>query len=329
MPTQTPHARQSAALHQFVTAATLAASLMLGACAQGGLGENSLLSAKNDPPDATTADASGTPPDSRSELEKAVEYWGKAYAKNPRDLNAAVSYARNLKAMNQKGQALNVLQQASMFHPTDRKLASEYGRLALETDQIQMAQSLLEVADDPANPDWRVISARGTVLAKQGKYSEAIPFYERAQTLSAGQPSVLNNLALAYTMSGDAPKAETILREANGKQDADPKVRQNLALVLGLQGKYDEGKRVAAQDIAPEAAAQNADLVRRIVKLDPKSSPVPAATVQTASAKSKSAAPVQPVLKGPTTEQMAATWDSQVATAIDGSPTPTLRPTTR
>ena len=31
----------------------------------------------------------------------------------------------------------------------------------------RISELLLEAADDPANPDWRVISARGTVLAKQ------------------------------------------------------------------------------------------------------------------------------------------------------------------
>lgn len=326
MPTRTPTpptSRQPGRRNGLATVCALATSLMLGACAQGGMSELSLLSAKSDAPSGEkTASA-----DTRTELEKAVEYWGKAYAKNPRDLTAAISYAKNLKAMGQKSQALNVLQQSAMFHGQDRKLNSEYGRLALEMDQIQVADRMLEIADDPANPDWRVISARGTVLAKQGRYSEAIKFYERAQTLGPDQPSVLNNLALAYTMNGDAQKAESILRQASAKQDADPKVRQNLALVLGLQGKYDEGKRVAAQDIAPEAAAQNADLVRRIVKLEPKRDLAPMQPAPTQMAKSQA-----PALKGAAApDQVAAgSWDSRVASAIEAAPaTPgNLRPTT-
>ena len=65
---------------------------------------------------------------------------------------------------------------------------------------------MLEIAEDPMKPDWRIISARGTVLAKQGQYKDAIPFFERAQSLAPDQQSVLNNLALAYTMNGDAAK---------------------------------------------------------------------------------------------------------------------------
>ena len=62
---------------------------------------------------------------------------------------------------------------------------------------------MLEKADDPANPDWRVISARGTAKAKQGLYGEAIPFYERAMQAAPDQASILSNLGLAYTRLGE------------------------------------------------------------------------------------------------------------------------------
>src|SRR4029079_5449987 len=126
-------------------------------------------------------------PDGRSELQKATEYWGKAYAKDPKDAKAAINYAKNLKALGEKQQALVVLQQASIFHGTNRALNAEYGRLALEFDQVSLAQKLLDQADDPANPDWRVISARGTVLAKQGVYRDAITYYQRALALAPNE----------------------------------------------------------------------------------------------------------------------------------------------
>ena len=106
---------------------------------------------------------------------------------------------------------------------------------------------MLEIADDPAKPDWKIISARGTVLSKQGQYKQAIPFYERASPLSQNQRSVLNNLAMAHAMSGDPKKAEELLRQAASTPSGNTaKVKQNLALVLGLQGRYDEAKLVTA-----------------------------------------------------------------------------------
>ncbi len=252
--------------------AALAACLMLGACAQ-----NPELALPNLAETASTS--SGTSKDEvhkQNDLEKATEYWGKQYAEHPRDLNASLNYARNLKAMGEKSRAMAVLQQAALFHDQSRELAGEYGRLALDMDQISVASRLLAAADDPINPDWKVISARGTVFAKQGKYSEAIPFYEHALTLAHNHPSVLSNLALAHAMNGEPAKAETMLRQAATVDPASLKIRQNLALVLGLQGKYDEAKQVASRDLSPEKAAENSDYLRRVVKLEPKAMPAPA-----------------------------------------------------
>jgi Flp pilus assembly protein TadD len=238
--------------------------LALGACAQSMPGSLDLGAAApiSDPDAASKATGAG--------LAKATETAGKEFAKAPRDAEKALAYARGLKAMGEKRQALAVLQRAALFNAGHRGLASEYGRLALEFDQISLAQKLLETADDPAKPDWRVISARGTVLAKQGSYREAIPLYERALSLAPDQPSILNNLALAQAMQGHADRAESLLRRAAAADGKDSRVNQNLALVLGLQGKYDEAKTVAARDLPADSAAANVDYVRRMVKLEPR-----------------------------------------------------------
>jgi Flp pilus assembly protein TadD len=137
------------------------------------------------------------------------------------------------------------------------------------------------MADDPGKPDWKVISARGTVFAKQGKFAEAIPYYERALQLSPGQASVLSNLALAYTGNGQAAKGEQYLRMAHAK-GSDPKVEHNLALVLGLQGKHAEAEQVARASLPPETAGADTTYLRRLVKARPpeeKSAPANETTV--------------------------------------------------
>jgi Flp pilus assembly protein TadD len=258
------------------------ASLLLGACASVG-NEQALLT--NPPMQQSAAEA---PP--QSELQKATTYWGKQMAENPQDPRAALNYAKNLKAMGAKREALQTLQQAYALNQTDREIASEYGRLALEHDQISVAQKLLEQADDQSNPDWRVLSARGTVLAKQGKHNEAIDFYERAKELAPDQPSVLNNLAMAHAMAGQSGRAEGLLRQAAAKPDADKRVQQNLALVLGLNGKHDEARVAGADQLSPDASAQNADAVRKLVQVDqttqdPVMAPVAAAAATRSAAK--------------------------------------------
>ena len=260
--------------------------------------------------DTTTSATSAAGNSSASELQKATTYWGDEFAKKPNDLNAALSFARNLKAMGEKQKAASVLQQAGVLHSNDPELNGEYGRLALELDQVKLAGKLLEAADDPTKPDWKVISARGTVLAKQGKYKEAIPFYERALTLAQNHPSLLNNLALAHAMSGDPKKAEELLRQASQAGTKSPKVNQNLALVLGLQGRYDEAKQVASLDISPDNALSNSNYVRSMVRLDPKAAPGGAAKpFATTVAKALEAAPAKTLAAAaPVTN-----WETKIA----------------
>jgi Flp pilus assembly protein TadD len=275
--------------------------LAVGACTSGSGPLDLASSPVNDPPAK----------DTRTDIAKATDASGKEFAKEPRNADKAIAYARNLKAMGEKRQALAVLQQAANFNAGNRALSSEYGRLALEFDQLSLAQQLLEAADDPGNPDWRVISARGTVLAKLGKYRDAVPLYERALALAPNQPSVLNNLALAHAMEGQADRAEPLLKRAAAGENKDPRVNQNLSLVLGLQGKYDEARVVAARDLPAANAADNVDYVRRIVKLEPR----PMSQPQPAPPSLAKAPATPPGLRGPAVDDGAAGWTPTVALA--------------
>jgi Flp pilus assembly protein TadD len=295
--------------------AAVVAALLTGACSSSGLGDldvTSALGAKTEEA-APVATAEG----SKSDLEKAIEYWGKQYEKNPKDAKNALAYAKNLKAANRKNEALAVLQQASFYHSDNREVASEYGRLALEAGQVSLAQKLLAFADDPGKPDWRVISARGTALAKQGSYAEAVPFFERAAALAPSQASVQNNLAMAYAANGEPAKAEEILRRVVDRptpSENDSVVRQNLALVVGLQGKYTEARTIAASTLPAEAAAANVEYVRNMVRIPEQK---PAAKVIEAKAKPQ----VDPGLRstsGADTQVAAASpngWDAKVASS--------------
>ncbi|MCV0370297.1 MULTISPECIES: tetratricopeptide repeat protein [Filomicrobium] len=239
------------------------------------------------------------------ELAEATGYWGERYAKAPTDLEVSLNYAKNLKAMGRKQQALAVLQQSGMFHADSRELAGEYGRLALDLGQMNVAEKLLAFADDPAKPDWRVISARGTVLAKQGKYAESIPYFDRALTLKQNHPSLLNNLALAHAMTGDANKAEGLLRQAADAGASEAKIRQNLALVLGLQGKYQESTQIASRDMPADTAAADTAYLRKLTQLAPVA-PSKGGDVQVAKVQFKGSALPNDALSG---------WNSQVVAA--------------
>ena len=83
--------------------------------------------------------------------------------------------------------------------------------------------------------------------------------------IAPDEPSILSNLALSHALAGEPEQAEPLLRRAMDNDLASPQVRQNLALVLALQGRFDEAEQIAAIDSTPEMAAANMAYVRAMM----------------------------------------------------------------
>ena len=63
----------------------------------------------------------------------------------------------------------------------------------------------------------------------------------------------------------DLKRAEATLRRAVAQPNADPKVRQNLALVVGLQGRFAEAEKIARADLPEDEAAANVSYLRQML----------------------------------------------------------------
>ena len=63
---------------------------------------------------------------------------------------------------------------------------------------------------------------------------------------------------MSYVLTGDlAAGRERCSARPRRCPNADSRVRQNLALVVGLQGRFDEAEKIASADLSPEQAAAN------------------------------------------------------------------------
>jgi Flp pilus assembly protein TadD len=87
---------------------------------------------------------------------------------------------------------------------------------------------------------------------------------------------------LSYALSHDLPKAEEVLRRAAAHQPVDPRVRQNLALVVGLEGHFADAESIARADLPADEAAANVAYLRQMLaqKGSPQKSTVQKGTVQ-------------------------------------------------
>lgn len=197
----------------------------------------------------------------------ATTQWARKHQKNPADADAAVNYARSLKALGANDKAFEVLARTYQLNPRNGELASEYGRLALSMGKEQMAEQLLNQAMKArGQTDWRVLSAMGTIYAKRGDHKHAQSYYAAALRQQPGATSVYNNLALSYALDGKAGDAENLLKQAVDKGHNTRVVRQNLALVLGLQSKFDEAQKVAQADLDGNKVENNVSFMRSMVK---------------------------------------------------------------
>jgi Flp pilus assembly protein TadD len=197
-----------------------------------------------------------------------IDALGERYRANPRDTAAALQYGQSLRLNGQRQQAVAVLEQATIVNAGNKQLLAAYGRALADNGNFQQAFDILSRAHSPANPDWRILSVQGTTLDQQGKHEDARRYYASALKIAPEEPSVLSNLGMSYVLSKDLPKAEQVLRRAYQRGASDARVRQNLGLVIGLQGRFAEAEAIVKADLPPDQAEANVAYLKQMLSRD-------------------------------------------------------------
>ena len=224
------------------------AALALGACASN-------RASMQDP--VTTGSISG---DATSLAQLAARY--KAH---PRDKVTIIYYAAALRAAGQPEQAASVVESGLTIYRNDLDLRIAYAKALTAAGRFGQALTVADDAIDPATPDWNALMVKGAILDQNGRNEEARALYTQALLIAPNESSLEANLGLSYAMTSDLDKAEQHLRKAIGMRGANAQVRQNLALVIGLQGRFDESRELFARDLPPEQVEANMAYVRALL----------------------------------------------------------------
>jgi Flp pilus assembly protein TadD len=237
-------------------AVVFVAALLLSGCGgKGPLGD--ITGSIGGPPTTLPRDEAG--------LRRFTEEWGERYDRNPKDRTAAMTYARALQGLGQNAQAVAVLQGLAIAYPEDMKVLAAYGKALADAGKLQQAADILDEAHTPERPDWSVLSTQGSIADQIGDHAAARGYYEAALKIRPNEPTVLSNLGLSHALSKDLPRAEDTLRLASAQPGADARVRQNLALVLALQGKFGEAEELSRRDLSAQEAKQNVAAIRQMI----------------------------------------------------------------
>jgi Flp pilus assembly protein TadD len=200
-----------------------------------------------------------------TELAAAAEQIGQAYEKNPNEKTAGLNYASLLRMTGKDDQALAVMQKVAILNPTDREVLAAYGKAQAGAGQLEQALQTISRAQTPDRPDWKLKSAEGAILDQLGRPQEARARYRDALDIVPNEPSVLSNLGMSFMLSKDLKTAESYLQLAAQQPSADSRVRQNLSLVVGLQGRFGEAEEIASRELSPDQAKANIAYLRTML----------------------------------------------------------------
>ncbi|MGX4768338.1 tetratricopeptide repeat protein [Bradyrhizobium guangdongense] len=229
------------------------AVLALGGCQTTSLEDvTGALGGKSEP--AATADGG-----------REIDGLRERYRAKPNDPKIALDYGKALRESGQRAQAVAVMEQAVLGHPSNKALLAGYGRALADNGNFQQAFDVLSRAHTPEDPDWRILSAQGAVLDQLGRNEEAQQYYAAALKIVPDEPSVMSNLGLSYVLQNNLPKAEQVLGRAYQRNQNNARIRANLALVLGLEGRESEAEILVKADLPPDQAAAKITALRQLL----------------------------------------------------------------
>lgn len=194
-----------------------------------------------------------------AEVERAdaltrANFWATEFRKDPSRLDTTIKFASVLREIGSHERAIDVLSRTIPAHPTSHELQLIMGRALLTENRAGEAAEAFYKATVIAPQEATAHAALGVALDRLERHRDAQNAYARALELDPNRASTLANYGLSLALTGDLAGAEARLRTAYGQPDADARVRQNLALILGLQGEFD-----AMRAVDPHAPARTVE----------------------------------------------------------------------
>lgn len=196
-------------------------------------------------------------------------FWARELDVDPADAEAGVQLSMALRTMGSYDDAVAAIGRTLAAQPDNVEALMELAKSHVGRGQGFYAIDPARRAQQLAPRDWRPPSLLGVAYEQAQRDEEALAAHRLALSLAPDNPSAISNLALFQASHGQPAEAEALLRKAIARPGAPMAVRQNLALVLGLQGRLDEAEKLARQDLPPELVANNMAWLRAATSTTP------------------------------------------------------------
>lgn len=198
----------------------------------------------------------------RSDPITRANFWSNEYQKDASDIDVTVNFMRALRLIGSHDKVVELASSAFPIHPDSYELYLELGRSYLAQDKLtEAAQAFVRSADYSPPNEAAPLAALGLAFDKLENHKQAQEAYSLALQRDPERSSTLSNYGLSLALTGQLVEAETVLRRAVAIPGVDGRIRQNLALILGLQGRFDE-----MIEVDPTAPMQSVEANQRVLR---------------------------------------------------------------
>ncbi len=193
----------------------------------------------------------------RAEPLAQAAFFANQFDHDPTDAQMGIYLSNAQRAMGRNAEAADTAHTVLLFAPKNPDALLAAARAHIADNNAFYAVDPLKSATELRPRDWQAWSLLGVAYQQIKRPDDAQGAWAAALKLSPDNPAVLTNMAMAKVAEGDLAGAEPLLRTAAAEKTATLQIRQNLALVLGLQGKMVEAEKLLRQDFPPDQADAN------------------------------------------------------------------------
>ena len=177
----------------------------------------------------------------RSDPITRANFWSGEYQKDGTNLDTTIQFMRALRGIGSHERLLEIATAAAPLHPDGYEIFLEVGRSFMtQAKYEQAAQAFVRSADLAPDTEATPLAALGLAFDRLEEHEKAQQAYQYALDRDPDRATTLSNYGMSLALTGQLESAEAALRRAVTASGSDVRVRQNLALVLGLQGRFDE-----------------------------------------------------------------------------------------
>jgi len=155
------------------------------------------------------------------------------------------------------GDAVPLLREALVRKPGDTKAMSQLGYALVASNKPQEAVNVFDelAAIEPNNAMH--YNGKAVAFDNAGNHVAAQEIYQKALSLSPDSASIQNNYAMSLILDKKYDQAIALLEPLAKKENSNPTIRQNLALAYGLKGDTSQALDLNRRNLTPQQAEEN------------------------------------------------------------------------